>query len=384
MKKIYFKLFLLTSLFVLASCKNSGSKENENSNGENDNQIEEIDNQEEVDEFKALLSKQDLSPFYEKQFSAMFKQDYASYTNYYGDEEEKSIDFYRYSGSGAYGYFYSVTQDEYEEIIIKENVNPFDFITIGQGNYSLIQFADVNSFSSEMVDDLEETSTRDFKYYQRLDSQFDDTNYQLYNTFTMNENNSGTPTIDTKFNGIVNKDSLLEVVSTSWLTDTIQRVCAFDGHKNTEFLDGLYYDVCRGLLNKSDEEISVFLKNNNIVISDGEEYTELSFELNDEEILEIMIDNDIFPGSFNGTLYYDKETGSFEKYFYEIKYINTKTDEEEACISSTTLIFTATGYSYHETYDEVPYIDPNVEEYTDAYEFVSDMLENIIPPISVS
>ena len=348
----------------------------------NNSEDGEIDNQKEVDEFKAILNKQDTSPFYERKFTSMFRQDYVSYTNSYDDEEERGIDFFRYLGTGAYGYFYSVTQDEYEEIIEKESVNPFDFITKGFGNYSLIQSAKVNAFSSEIVDGIDKRTSRDFSYSQRLDSQFDDTDFQLYNSFEINDKSSDNPSESTEFNGIVNKESLLEVVSTSWLTDTVQRVCAFDGQKNTEFIDDLYYVVCRNLLNKTDKEYSDFIKNNNIVISDGEEYTELSFELNDEEIIQNLIDNDIFPGSFKGTLYYDKESSSFEKYSYEINYVNNEL-EEGACISSTILKFEAEGTSYHHTIDEIPYIEPNPVIYSDAYEFVNDIVDNIIPKIDL-
>ena len=370
MKKIIFMFLILTNLLTLASCNN---KENLH-----------IDNQKEVDEFKTLLDKQDLSPFYERMFSAMFKQDYVSYMNSYGDEEDKGIDFYRYSGTGTYGYYYSVTQEEYEDIMEKENVNPFDFISRGPGNYSLLQSAHINTFSSELVDGLEKNQTQDFNFIQNLNSLFDDNDLQVYNDLKLYDEYVNEPYLEKKFNGKVNKEALLEVVSTSWLTDTIQRICAFDGQECTEFLDGLYYDICRDLLTKNDKEISDFIKNNNIVISEGEEYLELSFDLNDEDIKEIMIDNDIFPGTFNGTLYYDKEDGSFERYLYEINTVNNTFDEEELYISSTKLKFEATGYSYHNTYEKVPYINPDPVVYTDAYEFVIDMVDNIIPPISLS
>ena len=392
MKKIISILLLLTFLFALVSCNNSENEVIDNQSKETDTQSEEvdtqtdnpgevIDNQQEVDEFKALLNKQDLSPFYEKMFSSMFRQDYVSYINSY-DDEDKNIDFFRYSGNGAYGYFYSVTREEYEEIMAKGDVNPFDFIVRGPGNYSLLQNAKINTLSSELVDGFDKTSTSDLSYYQRLDSQFDDTDLQVYSSYEINDKAGDIPTKKAEFNGKVNKAALLEVVSTSWLTDTIQRICAFDGHKTTEFLDGLYYDVCRDLLNKTDKEISGFLKTNNIVISNGEKYTEVSFELNDDAIKQILIDNDIFPGSFKGTLYYDKEAGSFEEFMYEINYTNNEFDEEEAHIYSSTLLFTATGYSYHHTYEGTPYFNPDAVVYADAYEFVNDMVDNIIPPIS--
>ena len=385
MKKIISILLLLAFLFAFVSCNDPVSEatdtQSEEVDTQTDNPGEVIDNQQEVDEFKALLNKQDLSPFYEKMFSSMFRQDYASYINSY-DDEDKNIDFFRYSGSGAYGYFYSVTREEYEEIMAKEDVNPFDFIVRGPGNYSLLQNAKINTLSSELVDGFDKTSTSDLSYYQRLDSQFDDTDLQVYSSFEIKDKTGGIPAESGKFNGKVNKEALLEVVSTSWLTDTIQRICAFDGDKITEFLDGLYYDVCRGLLNKTDKEISDFLKANNIVISNGEEYTELSFELNDDAIKQILIDNDIFPGSFKGTLYYDKEAGSFEEFMYEINYANNEFDEENAHIYSSMLLFTATGYSYHHTYEGTPYFNPDAVVYADAYEFVNDMVDNIIPPIS--
>ena len=384
MKKIMSMLFLLICIFILTACNNSekltSSNNTEILTSSNIIDSGEIDNQKEVDEFKALLNKQDISPFYERMFTSVFKQDYVSYTNSYKDEEERNIDFYRYLGTGAYGYFYNVTQDEYKEIMAKENVNPFDFITEGFGNYSLIQSAHINAFSSELVDGIEKRTTRDFNFSQRLDSQFDDTDFQLYNSLEINDKSSDNPSETTNFNGKVNKESLLEVASTSWLTDTIQRICGFDGQKNTEFIDDLYYEVCRNLMNKTDKEFSDFIKNNKIVISDGEEYTELSFEINDEEIIQILIDNDIFPGLFKGTLYYDKESGSFERYLYEINYITNNYINEDDCISSTTLKFEATGTSYHHTYEKIPYITPNPVVYTDAYEFVNDMVQNITPP----
>ena len=152
---------------MLVSCNKPGNEKIDHQNEETDHPSEVIDNQNEVNEFKALLSKQDLSPFYERMFSSIFKQDYVSYTNSYG-EEERNVDFFRYLGNGAYGYYYSVTREEYEEIMAKENVNPFDFITKGPGNYTLIQSANINTFSSELVDEIEKSSTRDFKFYQRL------------------------------------------------------------------------------------------------------------------------------------------------------------------------------------------------------------------------
>ena len=90
MKKIL-SILLLLCLFVLASCNKPGNEAIDTQSKEVDTQTdppsEEIDNQNKVDEFKTLLSKQDLSPFYERMFSSTFKQDYVSYTNSYGEEE---------------------------------------------------------------------------------------------------------------------------------------------------------------------------------------------------------------------------------------------------------------------------------------------------------
>ncbi len=390
MKKFLSKLLLMTCLLVLVSCsskKEEPDKEPEEIDNQSeviDDQTEVIDNQANVDELKALLNKQDLSPFYERTFASMYKQDYVTYINSYEDDEERSIDFYRYLGTGGYGFFYSVSEDVYNEIIEKDNVNPFDFITRGSGNYSLIQSAKVNAFTSEMVDGMEKRTTRDINFSQRLDSQFDDNDYQLYNSLELTDNTGVIPNQSKEFNGKVNKEELLEVVSTSWLTNTIQKVCAYDGQKNTELIDDLYYEVCKSLVNKTDKEISDFIKNNNIVISDGEEYKELAFELNDENIKQILVDNDIFPGTFKGTLYYDKVSGSYEKYSYEINLVNNGFNEEGGYVTSSTLSFFAEGYSYHSAHGSIPYIKPNPVVYTDAYDFVNDVVDNIIPPVDLS
>lgn len=56
-------------------------------------------------------------------------------------------------------------------------------------------------------------------------------------------------------------------------------------------------------------------------------------------------ENDIFPGSFEGTLTHEKESGSFSAYDYKIAYAHNETDEGSGDVRATTMEFKANGYS---------------------------------------
>ena len=377
------KKLLFLSAIIAALSLNGCNKNNPSDNPFDEPVVDPIDNQEEVDSLKALLNKQDLSPFYEKMFNANFLQDYSVYTNSV-DEDEETVEFFRYEGLGMYGYYYSVSEDKYNEIMSKKDANPFDFISSSEnGCFDLMQSADFNSFQFENDDDTKTSDISDFTYYQRLITLFDEENLQVYNSFSFEDHIDETKDSTDHFNGLVSKELLFNSISTEMLSKTIERVTLFDGQRSTEFLDSVYYDVCNDLLTKNDKELSQFIKTNHIALSEGEEYLEVSFKIEDESIMQTLADNEIFPGTIEGTLYYDKENSSFQKYTYQINFMDSVINNENRCVKSTVLKFTVEGFSLHGTFGGVPYIEPNPVVYDDGGQFASDMVEHIIPSIEI-
>ena len=341
-----------------------------------------INNQAEVDALKALLNKQDLSPFYEKSFSAMYNQSYSVYSNNIREDGE-DIQFFRYNGTGMYGYYYSVTQEQYEKITSQDEVNPFDFMVQGTSAYDIRQSLDVDSYSFESDEQYSEPreNRQTFEYWQSLTALFSNGNFQVDTKVTIDDklDNNHDEMLD--FNGIIANETLLETVTTSALNELFLQMEMFDGQRNTEFLDNLYYQTCEELLNKTDREISDFININHIEIKEGEANTEVSFKIEDESIRNILSENDVFPGIIEGTLTYDKETGEYKSYSYNINYMNNEISEDGSSIHNASMKFSCEGYSTHKKYEGSIYVRPDPVEYTSGEEYVSTISEKAIPSL---
>lgn len=365
MKKKLLVLFIAPIMLSLASCGNNSTS------GE-----EQID----VSEFKDLLSKQDISPFREKSFASIFEQDYNVTSTSLSDG--KDIEHIKYKGVGMYGFFYSVSEKDYEEIMSKDDANPFDFITrSNMSEYELVQQATFDSFESQTEDEIESKTL--LKYNQHLQGLSLDNTFQLFNEFSLNDLLDESKNETRKFNAILEKELLLDSISTASLSDLFHRITIFDGQRNSEFLDTLYYETLKDLTNKNDLELSKFIQNNHIEINKGEEYIEVSFKIEDESIQEILSENDVFPGIISGTLYYDKENGSFQNHEYEISYAENRVSEDNSLAYSASMTFKVdkSSFSHHSSFGREPYITPDPIVYSDGNEFVKDMINEIIPPI---
>ena len=373
MEKKLLVLFIVPVMLTLASC---GKKENKSSSDHSSSDEEQIA----VSEFKDLLSKQDVSPFHEKSFASIFEQDYSVTSTSLSDGKE--IGHIKYKGIGMYGFFYSVSENDYKEIMSKDDANPFDFITrSNMSEYELLQQATFDSFQSQTEDEIE--SKTSLKYNQHLQGLSKDNTFQLFNEFSLSDLLDESKNETRKFNTILEKELLLDSISTASLSDLFQRITIFDGQRNSEFLDTLYYATVQDLMNKSDLELSNFIQNNHIEINKGEEYIEVSFKIEDENIQETLSENDVFPGIISGTLYYDKEDGSFQNHEYEISYVENRVSEDNSSAYSASMTFKVdkSSFSYHSTFGREPYITPDPIVYTDGNEFVKDMIKEIIPPI---
>lgn len=362
-KKLLF-LIAFPALLSLSSC-----------GGEN------IPNQGEVDKFKALLNKQDLSIFYDKYFVTNFNQDY-SFFNYQRDDEDISKDFYNYAGGGTYGYYYSLTEQDYEKIVSQDHYNTIDFLSLGNGHSELAQFSETNTYQYDSTDFLASLNEHDrHQLIQQVSTAFTPDTYQIYNMlYFTGENNTSLDTYQT-FNGIINKDILFNSISTRALADIFAKVNLYGGPEMVQTLDDIYYQIVNDLLTKTDKEISDFIINNHIVMDyDEEENTIVTFEIDDDNVKAILDENDIIPGQFKGTLTYEKDTGKYINFDYSIHFVEDEPDENKTKINSASIDFTANGFSTHDKYEDDPYIDPDVTVYEDGDAFVNDVAQQVIPP----
>jgi len=372
MKKKLFILSIVSITLCLVSC---GKNKHEYPSDTSSSGEEQID----VSEFKELLSKQDVPPFYEKSFASIFEQNYSEITT--SIEDGKEIEYFKYNGIGMYGFFYAVNEHDYEEIMSKDDSNPFDFIIrSNMSEYELLQSATIDTYQPETEDDKE--SRTSLKYYQHLQGLSKNNTFQLFNEFTLKNLLDESEEESRKYNAIVDKELLLDSISTTSLSDLFQRITTFDGQSVSEFLDALYYTIIEDLLDKSDLELSNFIQKNHLEINEGETYLEVSFKIEDENIQETLSENDIFPGIISGTLYYDKEDGSFQQHEYEISYKNSEVSEDGLSLNTASMTFkvNSDSFSHNSTFEREPYIQPEPIEYTDGNEFVKDMIEEIIPP----
>ena len=340
---------------------------------------ETIDNQQDVDNLKSLLAKQDLSPFNEKVFFSTYQQNFSVYSNAI-DDDGKYIEFINYSGSGNLGYYYNVDAETYAEIIKDKDINIFDIMCQGYGFYVLTQYATVNSF---LNDEFEEAEARErFSFIQELTAQFDATNLQIDN-FYMYADYFNDENMDIRsFSGIIDKGILFESYTTKALSDVFSRVNLYDGPGYCEAIDALYYQICLALVGSSDKEISDFIHNNNVGYAESNQYLELSFELKEEKYIEQLIESEVIPGTIKGTLFFDKETQKLDDFKYKIIHFEEAADYDTNCIHTASMEFKVEGnFRRGKPEGELP-VGEEPTVYTDANEFMGQVIEQVIPPIA--
>lgn len=366
MKKKYLSLLLLPIL-ALTACNNAQ---------------ENIPNREVVTSFKELLAKQDLSPFYVKSFSALVVQNYNVFSSTLNDDTNE-VDFFNYHGGCYFGYQYEVSKEQYEEITSRDSYNAFDFMVTGYGDYGLLQTASVNSYDYSYSDETLETTTvrRDAEFTQLLTSRFTNDDFQVDSRFTYTDRLDESASCDKKFNGLVEKSLLTDTISTDSLTEIFARTNLFDGPRAAQVMDGVYYSICNSLVGQSDKVISDFIINNKITMLEEDDVIKVSFHIEDENIRNTLSEIDIMPGIIDGTLFYDKESGEFQEFEYEINYMDDHSDESLGSVSSALLRFEVSGYSRHRITEADPYITPNPVIYDNGDTFVDDMASEVIPPL---
>ena len=120
--------------------------------------------------------------------------------------------------------------------------------------------------------------------------------------------------------------------------------------------------------------------NNDIRIEEKGDGVLVHFKVGDENLREVLDENGIIPGAFDGTLSYEKESGKFATYEYEISHVINETNEDTGSVHVASMEFKASGYSLNQKYDKDLYIDPNPAVYEDAEVFLDDVVEEVIPP----
>ena len=335
-------------------------------------------NQEAVNELKALLSKQDLSPVYTKMFVANFSQNYDVFAKQQ-DQDARQTRFYSYLGGGAFGCLYEVSEAAYKEASAQKNNDFFDFLSRGQGSYGLTQSAKVASYHYDSEKQGNDAQTpQNLTFLQQLQAKYTESDVQVCNTFTLSQG-QGNPTSQ-RFNGSINKQTLLDSISIRAFSDIFARTNLYDGQKSCEILDNIYFNVVKGLTKKTDQELSDFITKNNIVIDNNGENTLVRFKVEDESLRTTLADHDIIPGTLEGTLTYEKGSGKFSAFEYKIVHIVNESDTTTGNISSASMEFKANGYSWNKKYGEDLYIDPNPTVYENAEDFLTDVVKEVIPP----
>ena len=337
-----------------------------------------------VNKLKALLAKQDLSPIYTKMFVSRFVQDYDVFASVKGDEEEIEAEkrYYTYRGGGYFGCLYEVREEAYEEVQSLQSPDFFDYLSRGIGSYGMIQSADLVSYAFEEDDSKNLYSLQSLAFAQEVEARFTESTVQVVNDLHTREDLDGA--YDgyggQHFNGIIDKAKLFDAISVRAFSNIFARTSLFDGQRSCEALDNLYFDILKGLPSKSDNELSQFIASNNITIEEDEENTLVHFKVEDASLREALDENDIIPGEFTGTLTYEKESGKFDAFDYSIIYISNEIDPLTGNVSVATMEFKADGYSWNQSYGREIYIDPDPTVYEDAEEFLSDVVDEVIPP----
>lgn len=82
---------------------------------------------------------------------------------------------------------------------------------------------------------------------------------------------------------------------------------------------------------------------------------------------------------WNGKLKYDKATGSFNEFYYEIKYAEGKYDEETGSLKTANMIFTCQGKSKREPMGDM-WVPDELTIYDDVIEYLETVTKEVIPP----
>lgn len=363
MKKVFILPLLLLTL-ALPACGNTPA------------------NMEEVNQLKALLSKQDLSPIHDKMFVSQFTQNYEAYSSNNGVEEEACTEFYTYRGAGMFGCLYEVDEAAYAEAEALENPDFFDYLARGKGDYGMIQTATLVSYLYEKEEDEVVHSLQCVDYLQNLGARFTEENVQVRNTLYTKDTVDGAYDGDDYqyFNGIIDKKTLFDTITVRAFSEIFARTNLFDGQGSCETLDRIYFDTLGELTKKTDMELGEFITKNGIRFEEEEENTLVHFKIEDENLRATMDEHDIIPGVLEGTLTYEKESGKFTAFEYGIRYANNDLDEETGSIHNASMEFKARGYSLNQKIDRELYIDPDPIVYDDAEAFLDDVIEEVIPP----
>ena len=361
-KKILSFLLSLFLVFGLASCMKSSPS---------------IVNQEKVDQLKELLNKQDLSEFTSKGFACMFTQEYNVLDAFNDiDEEDKNTSFFNYISLGFLDSYYVITKDQYDEIVDDNgDINTFDAIAIGEGGYRITQQAKTASFSR---DGGGSSSIINLDINQQMTLKTTEEDVIVYNILDVTDNQVFDYASRQKFAGSINKELLFSSVSTRAFREIFSKVNLFDSPGNVEYLDKLFFTICKNLKTKSDMEISNFIIENKISIEEVDDKLELSFVFQDTGVDDIYTDI-IFPGTIKGTLTYDKATGLFEEFNYEIKYIEEKYDEESGSLKTANMIFTCQGKSTHGPIGSM-WVPDDLTVFDNVIDYLEKVSEEVIPP----
>ena len=333
-----------------------------------------------VSKLKDLLSKQDLGPAKAKMFTSQFTQNYEVYSSNRDEEEGAETQFYSYRGAGMFGCLYEVSEDAYRQASSLESPDFFDYMARGTGDYGLVQSATLVSYTYEDDENEAIKSLQTLAFMQNLDVRFASDNVQVVNSLYTKDTIDGAYDADKGqyFNGIIDKAALFGAITVSALSDIFARTSLFDGQRSCEVLDRIYFETLKELRSKTDAELAEFITNNAICFEEGEENILVHFAVGDGHLREVLDENEIIPGTLQGTLTYEKESGKFSAYEYDIGYL--KNESDDASVHTASMEFKATGYSWNQKYDREIYIDPEVKVYEDAETFLDDVVKEVIPP----
>ena len=232
-KKILLFLLSLFLVFGLASCKKADPEPT-------------ITNQEEVDQLKELLNKQDLSDFNSKCFACMFIHEY-DVLDLYNDNEinEKNKSFYNYISSGFLDSYYILSEEQYNGIVDeKGEINTFDAIAIGEGGYRITQSAKTAFFHR---DGGEQSSFENLDIHQQMTLKTTKEDVIVYNILDVTDDQVFNYESRQKFAGTINKDLLFNSISTRSFREIFSQVTLFDSPSNIEYLDKLYFSLLQNL-----------------------------------------------------------------------------------------------------------------------------------------
>lgn len=365
MKKSQLSILLLPFVAALPSC---GGEDNDLTG---------------VKELREVLAKQDLSPAYAKTLTSYFTQSYDVYSKTANDDVDETR-FYTYRGGGALGCQYEVSPESYEEVISLGDYDYFDFMARGEGHYGMLQSAQMASYHYIKEYDEDEDDQEEDRYdafFQRLETSFTDADVQVYNSLHYSDKVGALPGEVQDFSGIIDKKLLFDSVSVRAFSDIFARANLYDGQRSCEGLDRLYYEIACELGGKSDQELAAFIKSNHIAIEVGEENTLVRFKAEGEAIRSRLDDLGIIPGVLEGTLTYENATGKFASYEYQIEYDIDEKDEAASSIHVASMKFAAYGYSWNHERQGEPYMEPDPQVYEDADTFISDVIDEVIPPV---